>query len=296
MIVLFELEQPKGKKIGSQIIELLQVINGFQDIAIDQEIYIDFKNIRFVHPVFILTIAALIYSYRIKGYTIHIVNINNEQCRKYLKKIRFPIGLRPDELKTWNKIFNYYSGKRYLPILNFSTSQNEYETIIRNNLLSKLNQFLVKNCNLSGNFFSPISYLISEITDNIVEHSGIDRGWVTCQYYSDKNYLDIVILDMGKSILGSYSENQIEGIDNDISAIKAAISGVSTKDDRDRGRGIPTSKNMIINGLGGNFLIMSGKALLLDNKILPLPVRWNGTIIALRIPKENRNFNYLDFV
>lgn len=59
---------------------------------------------------------------------------------------------------------------------------------------------------------------------------------------------------------------------------------------------------MLIEGLGGSFIMMSGNALHLYNvehrRFIEVPpnIRWNGTIIALRIPYINKDFQYIKYI
>jgi len=87
--------------------------------------------------------------------------------------------------------------------------------------------------------------------------------------------------------------------------MKAANSGISTKnlpDAENRGYGIITSKKMLVDGLSGNFVMLSGNALFLKSKsvdqfsALPDIATWKGTIVAMRIPYVNEGFNYIHFV
>ncbi|NOY36342.1 MAG: hypothetical protein GXO83_02065 [Chlorobi bacterium] len=138
-------------------------------------------------------------------------------------------------------------------------------------------------------------YLISEITDNIIEHAGVNRGWLLIQYYPTNEYLDLCIIDTGKTLLGSYKEHVFTDITTDAEAIKAAIEGISTKGDK-RGSGIRTSKAISTIGLQGDFTILSGNSIYYNDKILPLPVHWPGTIIAMRIKKGIQNFSIYNYV
>ena len=94
-------------------------------------------------------------------------------------------------------------------------------------------------------------------------------------------------------------------IENDLEAIQAANRGISTKnlpDAENRGYGIITSKNMLIEGLKGSFIMMSGNALHIynskDRRFIGMPhdIRWKGTIIALRIPYVNKEFQYINYI
>ena len=97
-------------------------------------------------------------------------------------------------------------------------------------------------------------------------------------------------------------DNEIE---SDLEAIQAANRGISTKNlpnAENRGYGIITSKKMLIDGLGGTFVMMSGNALHLYNSLdrrfveTPENIRWNGTIIALRVPYMNKDFQYINYI
>lgn len=147
--------------------------------------------------------------------------------------------------------------------------------------------------------------MISETIDNITEHSDSDRGFICAQAYPSKGYLDICIADRGVTLLGSYQKLVDNEIESDIEAIKAANRGLSSKnlpDAENRGYGIYTSKKMLINGLGGQYMMMSGGAVYMKSRdvdgffTLPRDLRWNGTVVALRIPYQAPQFNYINYI
>lgn len=287
--------QPATANFGPQLSELIKIIlqvNGYKG---EKEITFDLKNITFVHPVFILSMVAYMDYLTEKGYAVVFSNVRIDSIGAYLKTIYFPEGLKPDNFINWEGALDNYSRKNYLPILNFPASQKSKETEIRENVLTKVSNLLKKNLQLNASYMDGITYLISEITDNVVDHSGAERCWLAAQYYPSKEYLDSCIIDTGKTILGSYLERGYKQVSNDQQAIESAISGLSTKD-KERGHGIPTSHAMIVNGLRGKFGLISGEAALFNNKLVQFPVKWNGTILTLRIPKGVTNFNYIHFV
>jgi len=179
--------------------------------------------------------------------------------------------------------------------LNFSTEKGDIPTTIRERVLSKINTLVNDNLNLDNNYEAAVSYLISEITDNIVEHSGIDRGWLLIQYYPTTEYLDICIIDTGKTLLGSYKDHNVKDIDTHEKALNAAIQGISTKD-VERGTGIRTSKAISSLGLKGDFTIFSGSSIYFNNRIINLEVEWPGTFVAIRIKKGIENFSIYTYV
>lgn len=150
-----------------------------------------------------------------------------------------------------------------------------------------------------------VKYMVSEIIDNIVEHSYSKNGYIFAQSYPHLEYLDICIADSGITLLGSYQQSGKYEIDTDIEAISAANRGISTKnlpDAENRGFGIGTTKKMLIDGLGGQYMMLSGSAIHIkshdiDNNLnLPENIRIDGTIVAMRIPYQQNNFNYINYI
>ena len=99
--------------------------------------------------------------------------------------------------------------------------------------------------------------------------------------------------------------NEINKIATDLEAIKAANRGISSKnlpDAENRGFGIKTSKQMLIEGLGGQYLMISGSSLyfkcpVFDSfYIMPYGLRWGGTIVAMSIPYLSSTFNYINYI
>lgn len=172
MALTITLNQPTSN-IGDQLAKLIETIkevNGYDG----KDIIFDFNKIRFVHPFFILSVSSLMSYLKEKGYHINFINTLNS----YLNLIYFPEGLKPDELFSREEAIDNYKGKTYLPILNFITSKTEEKTKIRKNVLTKINNLLENNLQFNTNYKSGISYFISEITDNIVEHAEVKRGWL----------------------------------------------------------------------------------------------------------------------
>lgn len=124
--------------------------------------------------------------------------------------------------------------------------------------MSCIGSILKKQLNINGNIYEAINYLLSELIDNITEHSDSAYGYIFAQYYPKNRYIDICIADEGITILGSYVKNGNVGIVTDVDALKNASIGISTKnlpDAENRGYGIVTSKKMLAEGLKGQFFL-----------------------------------------
>ena len=195
-----------------------------------------------------------------------------------------------------------YSRKTYIPIICFPAKADNDD---KRTILSVVENMVIRQSNIPSNVAVGIKYIIEETIDNITEHSGTDRGYIFAQSYPTKGYLDLCIADRGVTLLGSYQRLPHNEIASDIEAIEAANRGISSKnlpEAENRGYGIYTSKKMLVDGLGGQFLMISGNSFHFKGRnndnfyTLPPGLRWDGTIIALRIPYQNPAFNYTNYI
>ena len=84
-------------------------------------------------------------------------------------------------------------------------------------------------------------------------------------------------------------------INSDAEALNLAQNGYSVKnlpDAENRGYGLSSSISMVVDGLQGEFAVLSGNALLIQStkqkKILVLPkeIDYKGTMVMVRIPNK----------
>ena len=147
--------------------------------------------------------------------------------------------------------------------------------------------------------------MLGESIDNIIQHAQSERGYIFAQSFPQQGFLDICIADNGITLLGSYKTLPNNEIESDLEAIQAANRGISTKNRpnaENRGYGIITSKKMLVEGLSGSFIMLSGNALHLYNSEYrrfietPTNIRWDGTVVALRVPYINKDFHYIHYI
>lgn len=119
-----------------------------------------------------------------------------------------------------------------------------------------------------------------------------DRGFIFGQFYPKKNYLDICIVDCGRGLSKVYEEEGSLKL-SDSDAIVEVLKGHSTKSSKERGYGVRTSKRVVCECLGGEFILLSGSSAFIakgkKEKIVELPgFFWQGAVVAYRIPKPTR--------
>lgn len=295
-MIIKETINVRGDRLIDGLIPALRIMSKAENTE-DDTLTVDFTDTVFVSPVFVL--SSIVYLSKC-GKHVLISNVND-----YLKTIGLDTGgIHPDEMREseFKAKMEGYAGVTYIPIINFPAWTNDdskeaISTIVEN--------IIIRQSNIAPNVAQGIKYMVDEALDNITEHSESDRGFIYAQAYPKKRYLDICIADRGITLLGSYKRLPDNEISTDLEAIKAANRGISSKnlpEAENRGYGIYTSKRMLINGLGGEYLMISGSNFYYMHPgadgiyNLPDGLRWNGTIVALRIPYQDSKFNYINYI
>ena len=196
-----------------------------------------------------------------------------------------------------------YTGKTYIPFLDFPATKRPSEIEAKDKFLSQVNTLIERQLKLKASQKGVISYLLSEITDNITEHAETDRGFAFVQFFKNKGFVDITIADLGITIKGGYEKAGIE-VESHYEALTKAINGVSSKEEalqrNERGFGLDTSHNIVLNGLGqgAKFYLISGNGMIVDrDKGIEFDesFAWPGTLLFIRIPKIPENFSLIPY-
>lgn len=146
-----------------------------------------------------------------------------------------------------------------------------------------------------------MKFIFYELTGNIYDHSKFSEAYISGRL--NKNKYDFIFVDNGISIIDSF-KNADYPIKNDCDALIKAVNGLSTKNDLgyiERGTGLNNTANIVVNGFGGEILIISGHASLYINSksisVQKISEEYsNGTIIHLRIDLNSKidMYNYLN--
>lgn len=285
----FKILNPIDDSMGASFKSLLNALEQFNVLESGDELVLDLRSLKFIHPFLVLPLCSLI-SKAIQN-DIKIDFQFNNKTKYYLDTILFPSGFDALAEDHWSKFLAQFQNKTFLPICKIPV--NSSNNLIREELLSTFENIAMKQLKITGQMVTVIKYLSGEAMDNIVEHAQVSNGWIMVQNYPEKGFLDICILDSGIGLIGSYKSIGIENIDSDVKALEQAINGNSTKQITEtRGYGIDTSRRMLVEGLKGKYFLFSGAAFYIYTneleQITPISFdsRWNGTMLALRIPKN----------
>ena len=199
---------------------------------------------------------------------------------------------QPESTPFLNAIINVY---------NRTISENIIQFALDNNATSKAINELKKNLGTSipdgiKTINNPLTYLLDELICNIQQHACTDSGYIYSNYNEITDSVEIIIADLGISIYGSYvaAQKHLDKLGNsDAEALNLAQNGYSIKnlpDAENRGYGISSNIKMVVEGLHGEFAILSGNALMIHSaskkKIFTLPseVDFKGTMVMVTIP------------
>ena len=197
---------------------------------------------------------------------------NTQEIKRYLRNTYFPRGVSD---------LSFLRNSTYLPLSKLAIDTgdkylSQYEDLILRN---------IKNDEVQSSFRNALKYLTSEMVTNIKEHAQVDHYWIMSQYWPTSETCEICIADTGIGYLNSYIGTPYE-VETHEDAIKNAIQGNSSKDDVERGTGIPGVIKIFCEGYGGCVVIMSGDKLLYmeddKNDFYDLNIDWQGAFIGIR--------------
>lgn len=293
---------------GDPIQKVFNLVNDINSISADELIILNYDNARFTHPFFSMAIPLIIKQNERIGRVVELQhNFSRQVIKEYMKHINFPKGIDPGILPQgrFPEYLATFRTKTYLPIINFPTGDGYEITQVRDHFLSAINQLLMEICGLKAHMTTALMYLIDEAVNNVLHHAHDDKGYLLAQFYQSKGYIDIVIADIGRTLLESYqSLERYKMILSNKDAMEAALAGKSTKSGNvDRGFGISTSKDMLTKGLNGKYFLWSGNVINIHtserNEVVDLSetINWQGVYLCLRIPiVSKQGFNPYDYI
>lgn len=289
----------RDDRIGSAFNHLFQVIMQTEQHP-DEHLEWNLKDAAFFHPFYLAPLAIYKQSC---GNSIACTHIPT-RIAGYLNIVQFENPLFITEWMDLESILVSYLSRSYIPICKFELCKSNVDS-----LQSILQRIICKQSKANYRIMTPLSYLLGELIDNMNEHSKGKYGYIFAQYLKKEDCINLVLADDGITIFGSYinSGKYLDEINGDeAQSLKLATEGKSTKNlpnAENRGYGIPSSKEMLVDGLHGSFFMLSGGAFYRHDGNgsvavkLPSTINWNGTIILMRIPiRVPLDFDYNKYV
>lgn len=290
----------REERIGIAFNSLFNVIWETESSNADEEIVWSFQGCSFFHPFFISALSL----YKHNCAKRILIEDTGNYTRSYLELIHFGEALMLNDAEETSNIFELYKNKSYIPICKFGTSEATIDSVT-----TGLQRIMQSQQALPTTVRSALSYMMGEIVTNIHDHSKSKHGYMFSQFLKKEKCLHLCIADNGISIYGSFVNSgkfDPKLLVSQGEVLNMALSHCSTKnrpEAENRGFGLPTTKNMLANGMNGSFFIMSGNAFHSHDRfgeqtvMMPTNIEWDGTIVLLKIPIEvPRDFNYLKYV
>ncbi|MBN1198725.1 MAG: hypothetical protein JXA23_05180 [Bacteroidales bacterium] len=263
----------------------------------DENSSITIKQEGYVTPLSITPLAAIISKKQL------VIKSKGENT-SYLDTVSFPYGV--------SDIRSILADRTYIPIIHLRI--NSIPSMVTNQLNEIHGIFirLLKSNIIADPEFvqlitdQTIGFVVSEVIDNIDQHSKAENLFLFAQYWKRINTCEICIVDDG---IGIYRSLLHAGRDvqSPMDAMNKMItSGLSSKFEysgSQRGTGIKNIRDALTNReIKGEFLIISDSVGFIHSmqngeKFLNFaPYSWSGTIIMLRFSKPTMPFDLYKYV
>ncbi len=211
-------------RIGKALNILFYVIHQTEAVDYSEDVIWDFSRCSFLHPFLIGGLCV----YRLKSdRTIQLQGLTG-YTERYLSLIHFDESLELPDANAASALMTEYGPKSYIPICMFRTDDDE--TI--DSITAALQKIIQRQAQLPVQYTSALSYLLSELTANIHDHSRSFYGYMFSQYLAREGCINICIIDNGISIAGSFQrsdkyDDRMLGNEGEI--LNMALSHCSTK-------------------------------------------------------------------
>lgn len=181
-------------RIGFSFNYLIKVI---AETEAAESVQWDFADANFLHPFFLAPLA--IYK-NTSGKDIECINIPL-RIQSYLNSICFDRMLHfdNDPQEDIETVMKKYVDKTYIPLCSFAMTNSN-----KDKFGSIMQRIITKQANIQSGGGSSLSYLISELFDNIYEHSQSKNGYVFSQFLEREGFIDLCIADTGITIFKSF--------------------------------------------------------------------------------------------
>lgn len=206
-------------------------------------LHLDLTKVNRVFPNAVVPISAAIHAYRAKGYEITVT-----KAPQLVRLVKFDSPLSAGEIS------NATSNNAFSHIWRFATSD---EVSILTETYAKI---LAEKVECEKGVVDAFHWCISEILDNVLQHSESTEGFVMVQIHSESKRVAICVADTGIGILASLRTSPHRP-QNAVDAITLALKeGVTRDKEAHQGNGL-WGLNEIVRENGGRLTIKSEKGL-----------------------------------
>lgn len=291
-IVKIDLQSKRNLK---EVLEQFETLVNQVQSNMLRDVTFDFSDIKWITPQQSIFLSSML-SEKPELY-------NDTSINTYLQTLRFPVGYLIEEGINIEELFKRYRDKSYIPILKLKLADASDDSDVRADFLRCFLDHIATVLLFKSNYIDGLTYILGDLLTNIFEHSYSEYAFFTFQNYPQLKKMEICVCDNGVGLLETYLRNK-NALETDFSHIKthmnamgSVLSGLSTKS-KERGFGVHTSRNMVMNGFKGTFIYQSGDALSINEFISNSDCNVDGVIFSISIPYDNidDSFYYINFV
>lgn len=272
-----------------QIKESLRIISEINDtFSQRKEFSLDFSDVNWILPCSAILLSNKLNEIYTYGGKIKYIEPKNSRAKEYLSKIGFFPKISKEE------------GDNFVVLSHFQDNPSEKNQVEK----EALNLFREISSKLPSSFGSnTLPYILSELSDNIDQHSEFTFASLMAQFYPQKEYMDLAVLDNGVSIPLNFEKND-KKFESDSDAIIKAVSGdISTKKNEGlRGYGLKSCKNLSLKGFKGELHLISRRgAIFLKSGVSPKFYDFEnktleGTLIYFRLPTPKKEILFYKLI
>lgn len=156
-------------------------------------------------------------------------------------------------------------------------------------LLKALVRDLAQNSVAAAGVLDALEWSLGEILDNVIQHSGVDHGFVMAQRHASRNFWVLCIADNGQGIFNSFEGSDTSPVNRRDSLFKAIQRGVTRNRRTNQGNGLWGSTSLVLKNGGTFSLISSGHRLLVetsgqrDNEVSAWDEVCPGTVVDIQL-------------
>ncbi len=255
----------------------------FRKVA-DSDGMIDLKDRKWISSTGVVLLAYLKEEY---GY--NIVSSDTNNAMGYFDQMT-------NDPKWWTKELKreMIHDRSYIPFSELPSENTTFKI-----LFEKVGELMRFYAPIGGE--TPFKYVLSELTDNIYDHSKFTKSFIMCQVYKTKQYVEFSLIDNGISIPGNFEAHGI-AFNDDSEAIEMAVNGESTKGDLERGTGLRSSLDIYCQGAKAEAMIVSRNGIYYRKSDKSYLANLDqdegliGTLISMRAPLRNYNIDIYKFL
>lgn len=211
-------------------------------------------------------------------------------ARSYMQRMDYcrTLGIPSNE-----DFFRHDPRERFVPLTKIPINESEADP---GGIADRLEEVVSANTMLHRSASNMLNLAVTEVIDNVVQHSfAASPGMACAQYYAKQGFVELCVADSGIGIPTSMADNPDYSSMNDCERMLAAFEaekgqwvGRPVTGDNQVGRGLGLSyPARLAERLGGHLWAISGNTAIHIHKEGREPVEglfYPGTVIVLRVP------------